>query len=137
MRHSKKCEQVFSDEFEEDGRTFNDGNDPRWTAINKNDCKFVNLLRAYFCCTSILTCETDTNAALHFYSNENAFTSNGVLNLTTVQKINAYKAFDEKKKTFYMDKKYIQTGMVQGWNKFCFIGGIVEISAKLPAITAR
>jgi hypothetical protein len=32
--------QVFSDEFETDGRTFKDGEDPRWTAINKNDCKF-------------------------------------------------------------------------------------------------
>ena len=31
---------VFSDEFEKDGRIFNDGNDPRWTALNKNDCKF-------------------------------------------------------------------------------------------------
>jgi beta-glucanase (GH16 family) len=30
---------VFSDEFEQEGRTFNDGNDPRWTAISKNDCK--------------------------------------------------------------------------------------------------
>ena len=34
-------EQVFSDEFEQDGRTFHDGNDPRWTAINKNDCKIM------------------------------------------------------------------------------------------------
>jgi hypothetical protein len=32
---------VFSDEFEKDGRIFNDGNDPRWTALNKNDCKFL------------------------------------------------------------------------------------------------
>ena len=32
--------QVFSDEFEVDGRTFHDGYDSRWTAINKNDCKF-------------------------------------------------------------------------------------------------
>lgn len=31
--------QVFSDEFEQDGRTFEDGADPRWTAIDKNDCK--------------------------------------------------------------------------------------------------
>ena len=31
--------KVFSDEFDAEGRTFHDGNDPRWTAINKNDCK--------------------------------------------------------------------------------------------------
>ena len=37
--HTSHCNQVFSDEFEQDGRTFHDGQDPRWTAINKNDCK--------------------------------------------------------------------------------------------------
>lgn len=33
--------QVFSDEFEQDGRSFEDGADPRWTAIDKNDCKLL------------------------------------------------------------------------------------------------
>jgi hypothetical protein len=54
------------------------------------------------------------------------------MNISTEQNINEYKAFDEKKKTFYADKKYIQSAMVQSWNKFCFVGGIVEFSAKLP-----
>lgn len=107
----RQYQLVFSDEFEQEGRTFNDGFDPRWTAINKNDY---------------------TNAALHYYSEENVRTTNGVLNITTEQKTNAYKAFNEKTKKFYADKKYIQSGMVQGWNKFCITGGIVEISAKLP-----
>lgn len=35
---------VFSDEFEQDGRTFNDGNDPRWTALRKNDCEYWEIL---------------------------------------------------------------------------------------------
>jgi beta-glucanase (GH16 family) len=74
----------------------------------------------------------DTNDALHYYSDKNAYTANGVLNITTVHKVNDYKAFDEVKKTFYADKKYIQSSMLQGWNKFCFVGGIVEFSAKLP-----
>jgi beta-glucanase (GH16 family) len=74
----------------------------------------------------------DTNAALHFYSSDNAVTSNGVLNITTEKKVNAYKAFNEKTKKFYADKKHIQSAMLQGWNKFCFTGGIVEFSAKLP-----
>ena len=39
--------QVFSDEFEQDGRTFHDGTDPRWTAINKNDCTYMLTVR-YF-----------------------------------------------------------------------------------------
>ena len=55
-----------------------------------------------------------------------------MLNITTEQKVNVYKAFDEKKKVFYADKKYVQSGMLQSWNKFCFTGGVVEISAKLP-----
>lgn len=70
--------------------------------------------------------------ALHYYSNENAVTTNGVLNITTERKDNAYKAFDEKKKKFFLDKKHVQSAMLQGWNKFCFTGGIVEFSAKLP-----
>eukprot|EP00529_Nitzschia_sp_RCC80_P009775 CAMPEP_0113502760 /NCGR_PEP_ID=MMETSP0014_2-20120614/33756_1 /TAXON_ID=2857 /ORGANISM="Nitzschia sp." /LENGTH=796 /DNA_ID=CAMNT_0000397629 /DNA_START=212 /DNA_END=2602 /DNA_ORIENTATION=- /assembly_acc=CAM_ASM_000159 len=102
---------IFSDEFERDGRTFHDGTDPRWTAINKNDY---------------------TNLALHYYSHDNAVTTDGVLRITTERKENAYRAFNEKTKRFYNDKKYIQSAMVQGWNKFCFTGGIVEISAKLP-----
>jgi hypothetical protein len=74
----------------------------------------------------------DTNEALHFYSHDNAHTSNGVLNITTVEKENVYKAFNEHTKQFYADKKYVQSGMLQSWNKFCFVGGIVEFSAKLP-----
>mmetsp|Transcript_27779 Transcript_27779/g.39749 ORF Transcript_27779/g.39749 Transcript_27779/m.39749 type:complete len:634 (+) Transcript_27779:185-2086(+) len=102
---------VFSDEFEREGRTFRDGDDPRWTAIDKNDY---------------------TNAALHFYSSENVKTENGALNITTTLKTNSYVAFDEDKKIFYTDKKHIQSAMLQGWNKFCITGGIVEFRAKLP-----
>ncbi|KAL7547451.1 hypothetical protein ACHAWF_010749 [Thalassiosira exigua] len=102
---------VFSDEFEQDGRWFGDGGDPRWTAIDKNDY---------------------TNEALHFYRPQNVRTTNGVLNITTERKSNKYKAYDEKKLKYYADAKRVQTGMVQGWNKFCLTGGIVEFSAKLP-----
>lgn len=102
---------VFSDEFETEGRSFADGQDPRWTAIDKNDY---------------------TNNALHFYKHENVKTVNGVLNITTEFKDNQYKAFNEKTKKYYVDTKHVQSGMVQGWNKFCITGGIVEFSAKLP-----
>jgi len=103
--------QVFSDEFETEGRSFEDGEDPKWTAINKNDY---------------------TNAALHFYSNQNVRTTNGVLNITTTLTKNEYRAFNEKTKKFYVDTKHVQSAMVQSWNKFCITGGIVEFSAKLP-----
>lgn len=77
-------------------------------------------------------CAVDTNKALHFYSSDNAKTKNGVLSIVTEQKENTYKAFDEVKKVFYADKKYIQSAMLQSWNKFCFVGGIVEFRARLP-----
>ena len=35
---------VFSDEFEVAGRSLADGDDPRWTALNKNDCKCLAFL---------------------------------------------------------------------------------------------
>lgn len=74
----------------------------------------------------------DTNAALHFYSNQNVRTTNGVLNITTTLTKNEYRAFNEKTKKFYVDTKHVQSAMVQSWNKFCITGGIVEFSAKLP-----
>jgi beta-glucan synthesis-associated protein KRE6 len=128
---------VFSDEFEIDGRTFLDGNDPRWTAVDKNDCKFPGLYPEGERCLDAQSCYTlidvlDTNLALHYYSADNAVTTGGVLNITTEQRVNLYKAFNEKTHKFYADKKYIQSAMLQGWNKFCFVGGIIEFSAKLP-----
>lgn len=75
---------------------------------------------------------TDTNSALHYYCHDNAQTANGFLNISTIQKVNEYRAFNEKTKKFYADKKYVQSAMLQGWNKFCFTGGIVEFSAQLP-----
>ena len=56
---------VFSDEFNVAGRSLHDGNDPRWTAMNKDDY---------------------TNAALQYYNNELVSTSNGYLNITTIRK---------------------------------------------------
>ena len=55
-----------------------------------------------------------------------------MLNISTVIKDNKYKAFNEDKHTYYTDAKRFQSGMVQGWNKFCMTGGIIEFSAKLP-----
>jgi len=81
---------------------------------------------------SLIRLSTDTNSALHYYSDENVKTENGVMNITTELKENLYKAFDEKTKKFYVDTKHVQSAMVQGWNKFCVTGGIVEFSAKLP-----
>jgi hypothetical protein len=74
----------------------------------------------------------DTNDALHFYSSQNVKTTNGVLNITTALQENMYRAFNEKTKKYYVDSKHVQSSMLQGWNKFCLTGGIVEFSARLP-----
>lgn len=120
---------VYSDEFEVAGwvvplhaprpvmtcctnfhrRSFADGNDPRWTAIDKNDY---------------------TNDAMQYYNSSYATTSGGCLNISTVIqdvsfKVNSGGRPQKATKTF-------QSAMLQGWNKFCFVGGAIEISAKLP-----
>ena len=38
---SRRFDLVFSDEFEQEGRDFSDGSDPRWTALHKNDCELM------------------------------------------------------------------------------------------------
>ncbi len=147
--------QVFSDEFEQDGRSFEDGADPRWTAIDKNDCESVLLEFSFVCVrrlerllvlklTSLLSrlilrpppslshTRIDTNEALHYYRPQTVRTSNGSLGITSELKSNLYRAFDEDKEKYFADAKHVQSGMVQGWNKFCMTGGIVEFSAKLP-----
>ena len=102
---------IFSDEFETDGRSFNDGEDPRWTSLDKNDY---------------------TNNALHYYRSINARTNKGHLQITTDLQDTPYKAYNEKTKKYYVDTKHVQSAMLQTWNKFCFTGGIIEVSAKLP-----
>lgn len=91
----------------------------------------MHLFRVISTTTHAARC-VDTNEALHFYRPQNVKTSNGVLNITTERKTNRYKAFNEKTLKYYSDAKHIQSGMVQGWNKFCLTGGIIEFSAKLP-----
>jgi Beta-glucan synthesis-associated protein SKN1/KRE6/Sbg1 len=107
---------VFSDEFEVDGRTMHDGRDPRWTALHQDDL---------------------TNNPLHWYSHDAVQTSGGVLNITldvhpqTFTYARPTGDPSSTPKTINVTKEY-RSGMVQSWNKFCFIGGIIEISAKLP-----
>mmetsp|Transcript_2366 Transcript_2366/g.3531 ORF Transcript_2366/g.3531 Transcript_2366/m.3531 type:complete len:605 (-) Transcript_2366:109-1923(-) len=107
----REYQLVFSDEFEREGRSFADGEDSRWTAMDKNDY---------------------TNDALHFYRSDNVKTKHGKLKISTTFKDNNYRAFNEKTKKYFADTKHVQSAMLQGWNKFCMTGGIVEFSAKLP-----
>lgn len=107
----RSYELVFSDEFEKEGRFFNDGWDPKWTSMNKDDY---------------------TNYALQYYKNELATTSNGFLNITTIIEDISYETNDILSTKGKKNTKNYQSAMINGWNKFCFTGGIVEIKAKLP-----
>ena len=106
-------ELVFSEEFNVPDRKFEDGTDPRWTALEKNDY---------------------TNAALHYYSTDNAVTNEkGELVITTEAKDTDIVGEDELDKRKKVRKtKHFKSAMLQTWNKFCFTGGIIEAKVQLP-----
>ena len=103
---------VMSDEFNVPYRNFSDGNDPKWTALNKNDY---------------------TNNALHFYSHDQVTTNeNGELEILTEIGDTKVVGFDDvKMKNTHITKNF-KSGMLQSWNKFCFTGGIIEAEVELP-----
>mmetsp|Transcript_41752 Transcript_41752/g.77239 ORF Transcript_41752/g.77239 Transcript_41752/m.77239 type:complete len:657 (-) Transcript_41752:751-2721(-) len=103
---------VMSDEFNTPGRTFEDGSDPKWTSIHKNDY---------------------TNDAQHFYSRENAYTDgNGDLVIKTEAKDTEFIGFDDVHGKEVHATKHFRSAMVQSWNKFCFTGGVIEAEVELP-----
>jgi beta-glucanase (GH16 family) len=88
---------VFSDEFNNDGRTFYPGDDPYWEAVDLH----------YW--------PTDD---VEWYDPAQITTEGGKLVITMEQKQNHNLNF--------------VSGMLQGWNKFCFTTGYVEVSVSLP-----
>jgi len=103
---------VFSDEFEVAGRSFEDGTDTRWTALEKNDY---------------------TNNALHYYAAANAVTDNkGRLVITTEAADTDVIGYNDSKKEKAKVTKHFRSAMLQTWNKFCFTGGIIEAKVQLP-----
>jgi hypothetical protein len=103
---------VFSDEFNVANRSFEDGADPRWTAMNKNDY---------------------TNDALHYYSPKNARTNDkGELVITSEAADTEIVGFDDVMKKKTRVTKHFKSAMMQSWNKFCFTGGIIEARVTLP-----
>jgi len=43
-----------------------------------------------------------------------------------------YKEWNEGKAKYETLTKNYTSGMIQSWNKFCFTGGILEMSIELP-----
>ena len=109
---SRNFELVFSDEFNTPFRTFDDGHDPRWTALDKNDY---------------------TNDALHYYSPKNAYTNEqGELVIESHAADTHIVGFDDVKLKKTRVTKHFTSAMLQSWNKFCFTGGIIEANVQLP-----
>lgn len=108
---------VMSDEFNVPGRTFKDGHDPTWTALDKSD--------------------DDSSSAgggsLHFYNSTMVSTTeDGLLEIKSkIGKTEWIHNDQVKGKKEHITKNF-KSGMVQSWNKFCFTGGIVEVDVIFP-----
>ena len=111
----RALELVFSDEFEVPGRTFTDGHDPLWTA---------------------LVGHPNTNSQVSAYSDlpDFATTADGRLKLKADVRTSTVHYFEGGLKAAV--RRYT-TSMLQGWNKFCFTEGVVEVKVKLPGRAAQ
>ena len=67
-----------------------------------------------------------------YYDDNHVITSNGNLNITTTAADTEFPCINDKTHKWGKCTKHFKSGMIQGWNKFCFTGGIIEIKATLP-----
>lgn len=107
----------MSDEFNTPNRSFKDGHDPMWTALDKPD--------------------DDSSAAgggsQQFYNSSTVTTTeDGMLKISTKIGKTHWQRFDRVKKEWKKERALYKSGMVQSWEKFCFTGGIVEVDVILP-----
>jgi beta-glucanase (GH16 family) len=107
---------VMSDEFNIEGRSFKDGHDPTWTAIDKSDDDQTS----------------SGKKSLQYYNSSNVYTLNGSLIIETNDHDTKWKGFDPYKKKYSTMSRHFKSGMVQSWNKFCYTGGILELDVKFP-----
>lgn len=92
-----KLKLVFSDEFNKNGRTFYENDDPFWQAVD-----------LHYAATN----------DLEWYDPDAVTTKDGTLRLQL--------------DTFRNHNLDYRSGMIQSWNKLCFKGGVLEVSASLP-----
>mmetsp|Transcript_1073 Transcript_1073/g.1368 ORF Transcript_1073/g.1368 Transcript_1073/m.1368 type:complete len:685 (-) Transcript_1073:264-2318(-) len=108
---------VMSDEFNVPNRTFKDGHDPVWTALDKSDDD----------------ASSAGGGSLQFYNSSFVTTTeNGMLKMSAQAEKTEWNRYDHVKKEWKKEKTYFKSGMVQSWDKFCFTGGIVEIDIIFP-----
>jgi beta-glucan synthesis-associated protein KRE6 len=108
---------VMSDEFNTPNRTFTDGHDPMWTALDKSDDDSSSV----------------GGGSQQFYNSSFVTTTeDGMLKISTKIGKTTWQRYDLVKKQWKREESYFNSGMVQSWEKFCFTGGIVEVDVILP-----
>jgi callose synthase len=102
---------IFSDEFNDPGRQFGNGNDAKWTALEVGD--------------------TSNQGAAFYLPGQASITDDlgesSLLILTENVSHTGDSPTGEKN-----IKMPFRSAMLQSWNKFCFTGGIVEWRARQP-----
>ena len=108
---------VMSDEFNVPHRSFADGHDPTWTALDKSDDDY----------------SASGGGSLHFYNSTMVTTTpDGMLTIQSVLEDTTWTHLDIVKKEQVTKTTHFKSGMIQSWNKFCFTGGIIEVDVILP-----
>ncbi|KAJ7498599.1 beta-glucan synthesis-associated [Mycena latifolia] len=111
---------VFSDEFEDEGRTFYPGDDPYWEAV---DLWYGN------------------TADLEWYDPSQVVTREGHL-VITMDSTSTTASGQSMGSTapFTVAENHnltYRSGMLQSWNKFCFTRGYIEVAIVLPGPNAN
>jgi beta-glucanase (GH16 family) len=106
----------MSDEFNVENRTFTDGHDPVWTALDKSDDD----------------ASSAGGGSMQFYNSTEITTENGFLKISTHLGKTEWNHYDHVKKQWKHVVTNFTSGMMQSWNKFCFTGGIVEVDVIFP-----
>ena len=107
---------VMSDEFEREGRSFTDGDDPMWTGIDRSDDDQT----------------AQGKKSLQYYNSSMITTKGGNLVITTNTENTKWRGWNPYKKKYETMKRTFKSGMIQSWNKFCFTGGILEVDLQFP-----
>ena len=104
----------MSDEFNKEGRSFEPGFDTKWTSMTKPG--------------------SSTDGEFQFYngSTKHVTTKNGSLVLMTTAEKTTWIDFNEAIYSGQETTLNYTSGMLMSWDKFCFTGGILEVSLQLP-----
>ncbi|KAK2459278.1 hypothetical protein APHAL10511_008699 [Amanita phalloides] len=111
----QQYELVFSDEFEQPGRTFYPGDDPFWEAVDiwygsTADLEWYDPVQV-----------TTRGGALVITMDSTATTQAGMTPNSTAP----FTTADNHNLTY-------RSGMLQSWNKFCFTTGYLEVAVTFP-----